>query len=119
MKNWNELTSLTKGKKIIVERVRLEESDIRIEGDFELPSLVQLSEEEQVFISAFLQTHGSIKEMEKLFGISYPTVKNRLNQISKKLDFVITNPPPSKNELLDRLENGEISVDDVLEGLNK
>lgn len=119
MKSWNELTALTKGVKIVIERVRLEESDIKIEGDFELPLLAQLNAEEQVFISAFLQAHGSIKEMEKLFGISYPTVKNRLNQISKKLNFVITNPPPSNSELLDKLESGEISVDEAVEGLQK
>lgn len=119
MSSWSELTSLTKGQEIVVERIRITHSGIRIEGEFELPSLAQLDASEQVFISAFIQTHGSIKEMEKLFGISYPTVKNRLNQISKKLNFVITNPPASKSDLLDKLENGEISVEKALEELSK
>ena len=46
--------------------------------------------------------------MEKLFGISYPSVKNRLNKISKQLEFVEVNPPAEKNEILDKLYKGEI-----------
>ena len=38
----------------------------------------------------FVQVHGSIKEMERIFGISYPTVKNRLDAIAKQLPLVET-----------------------------
>ena len=75
---WQELTQLTKGDQILVEKVRLVKKDIVIEGQFELPPLSRLAFEDQIFIIAFIRTHGSIKEMEELFGISYPTVKNRL-----------------------------------------
>lgn len=119
MSDWNDLTDLTRGSKIVVEKVRLEKSGIRIEGEFDLPTLIQLNSEEQVFVSAFIQAHGSIKEMEKLFNISYPTVKNRLNSISRKLGFVTSNPPPSKSEVLEKLERGELSVEETLERLRK
>jgi hypothetical protein len=63
---------------------------------------------------AFVRSHGSIKEMESLFGISYPTVKNRLSHISSRLDFVEINPPSSRTDVLSDLEKGEITVEDAL-----
>ena len=82
-KEWHELTRLTKGEAITIERVRLDSSDIAIEGKFELPPLARLSSEDQVFVMAFVRCHGSIKKMEEVFGISYPTVKNRIQRIAK------------------------------------
>jgi hypothetical protein len=55
--------------------------------------------------------------MERIFGISYPTVKGRLNRIAAGLDFVDTNPTPSRAEVLDRLRRGEISADDAVHEL--
>ncbi len=86
--DWQELTKLTQGQTIVVERVRLTEKDIAIEGRFELPQLARLSLEDQVFITAFVRSHGSIKEMEQVFGVSYPTIKSRLTRIARSLEFV-------------------------------
>lgn len=119
MNDWIELAKMTQGAKMVIERVRLKETGIKVEGEFELPSLAQLTAEEQVFISSFIQVHGSIKEMEKLFGISYPTVKNRLNQISKKLKFIVQAPVETKKEILDQLESGELSVEETLQRLQQ
>jgi hypothetical protein len=115
--DWQELTQLTQGQPIIVERVRLAEKDIVIEGRFELPQLARLNIEDQVFITAFVRCHGSIKEMEQVFGVSYPTIKSRLNRISQGLEFVETNPAPSRAEVLDRLKRGEISAQDAIREL--
>ncbi len=87
-KEWHELTKMTQGKPVTVERVRLVDSDIAIEGNFTLPPLANLSGEDQVFVMAFVRCHGSIKDMEEMFGISYPTVKNRINRVAKQLEFV-------------------------------
>jgi len=65
-------------------------------------------------VTAFVRSHGSIKEMEALFGISYPTVKNRLNAISARLPFVEVSPPSDNTEVLDRLDSGEITVEEAL-----
>ncbi len=117
--DWQELTRLTQGAPLTVEKVRLTGCDLAIEGSFELPPLARLMQEDQIFVTAFLRCHGSIKEMETLFGISYPTVKNRLNRIAALLEFVEINPPPSSLELLGRLEKGEIDVDETLKELEK
>ena len=115
--DWLELTRLTEGQPIVVERVRLTEKDIAIEGRFELPQLARLNMEDQVFIVAFLRSHGSIKEMEQTFGVSYPTIKSRLTRIANSLEFVETNPKPSRSEVLDRLQRGEISAQDAIKEL--
>jgi hypothetical protein len=116
-KDWQELTKISRGGPLLVERVRLLESDIALEGSFELPPLARLTLEDQIFITAFVRSHGSIKDMEELFGISYPTVKNRLNRISHMLEFVDINPPLPQSEILEQLERGELSVDEAVKKL--
>lgn len=115
--DWEELTGLTRGQAFVVERVRLRGSGVSIEGEFELPQLAQLSAEDHVFVTAFVRSHGSIKEMERIFGVSYPTIKARLNRIGQRLDFVETDPAPSGADVIDRLRHGEISVQDALREL--
>jgi hypothetical protein len=116
--DWQELTNLTRGQPFVVERVRLADSNVAIEGDFELPQLAQLNVEDQVFVTAFIRCHGSIKEMERIFGVSYPTIKSRLNRITQMLDFVDTDPVPPRADTIDRLRRGEISVQDALTELD-
>ena len=115
--DWNELTKITHGTDFAIEKIRLKDPNICLEGSFELPPLARLTMEDQTFVTAFLRCHGSIKEMEGLFGISYPTVKNRLNSISRQLEFVDVNPPPSRSEVLSQLERGEISVEEAVKRL--
>ncbi len=67
-----------------------------------------------MFVTAFVRNHGSIKRMEELFEISYPTVKNRLNRLAALLDASFTPPASQRIEALDRLSRGEISVDEAL-----
>ena len=122
MADWKDLTGLTGTARMVVERVRLPETGIALEGAFELPPLAQLPFEDQVFVAAFVRSHGSIKEMERLFGVSYPTIKNRLNRISALLDpglAVETAPAPGRREILDQLERGEITPQQAVEALKR
>ncbi len=116
---WQILTRLTQGAPILVERVFLPGRDISIEGRFEPPPLACLSAEDQVFVAAFVRCHGSIKQMEKYFGVSYPTIKNRLNRIGEALSFVAIEQEetPAPSDVLTLLEQGEITVAEALEGL--
>ena len=115
--DWQELLRIAQGAPLIVERVRIPDKQIAIEGAFTLPELARLSLEDQVFIVAFLRSHGSIKEMEQTFGVSYPTIKARLNRISSQLEFVDTNPSPSRAEVLERLKNGELTAEEAIRAL--
>ena len=117
--DWQELTRLTQGKPIVVERVRLDDKKIAIEGEFELPPLARLTLEDQVFVMAFVRCEGTIKEMEKTFGVSYPTIKNRLGRIGKQLEFVETVVSSPRNEILASLERGDITAQEAIERLEK
>src|SRR5262245_9593313 len=116
--DWQVLTKLTGSAPFVVERIRMKETGVAIEGAFEPPPLAQLASEDQVFVAAFVRCHGSIRDMEKLFGVSYPTIKNRLNRIGAALPFAeVDVPPPSRanaSELIGRLERGEMSARDVI-----
>jgi len=89
---------------------------LKLDGDFEVSALGRLSEEDQVFVVAFLRHHGSIRQMERILGISYPTVKNRLRAIVSRLDEAFSVPTPN-SLVLDQLSRGEITVDEALERL--
>jgi hypothetical protein len=119
--DWKDLTRLSVGGRLVVERVRLPEQGIAVEGAFELPALAQLSTDDQVFVAAFVRSHGSIKEMERLFGVSYPTIKSRLNRLAQSLnpELAVESAPPARSEILDRLERGEITPQEAVEALRK
>ena len=133
MSDWHELTRMTQGESIIIERIQIPSRRMTIEGHFDLPPLARLSTEDQVFVAAFVRAHGSIKEMERLFGTSYPSIKNRLNRISGQLGFLSVHvpetTPDTENEtreglespktILDRLQRGEISASEAVERLRK
>ena len=99
-----------------IRRLVCPQGHVTMEGEFEVPALARLSVEEQLFVTAFVRCHGSIKRMEELFEISYPTVKNRLNAIAGKLDRAL-DAPSSKLEVLERLERGEVTLDEALSEL--
>ena len=126
--DWKQLTEITAGAPFVVERVRLQSSGIAIEGAFELPLLAQLPVEDQLFIVAFVRSHGSIKEMERLFGVSYPTIKSRLNRLGEQLEPAVAveevtsssgQEDTERQAVLDKLERGEIDVKQALKELGR
>src|SRR5947209_16835879 len=127
-KDWQVLSKLGAGSTVEILRARLVEPDVVVEGPFELPPLARLSGEDQTFVAAFVRCHGSIKQMEQLFGVSYPTIKNRLNRIGALLPFVEIEPAlesavepdrSATSDLISRLERGELNVDEVVRQLQK
>ena len=116
--DWHELTDLTGDRRFLVTEVRTN-TGISIQGEFELPPLARLRYEDQVFVSEFVRNHGSIKDMEKAFGISYPTVKNRLNRIIDQLQLVEVAASPAGEDALGLLERGEISAGEAAERLRR
>lgn len=104
-----------------ITKVVCDTCDIQLEAEFELPSLSLLSEDDQEFVVAFLHFHGSIKQTGEQLGISYPTVKSRLTAIADKLPRTSNThslPATPANDVLARLEEGDISVDEALDLLD-
>lgn len=114
---WHKLTDLTGEKEYIITSIKIKDDDISIKGEFELPPMARLSYEDQVFVGEFIRSHGSIKHMEKAFGISYPTVKNRLNRIAQHLQLVEIQTASIRQEVLVKLESGQITAKEALERL--
>jgi hypothetical protein len=118
--DWQALTRLTGGESFVVERVRMEDSGIAIEGAVSPPPLARLTAEDQVFVAAFVRSHGSIKAMEQMFGVSYPTIKSRISRIAAALDFVDTSTPaPDRPDVIGRLERGEITAEAAIAALER
>jgi len=115
IKDWQDLTRMIGNEDILIEKVSIPKKGITISGTFDLPPLAKLPMEDQVFVAAFVRCHGSIKQMENLFGISYPTVKNRLNRVGKKLGFLDIKPAEDVSEILTQLEKGELKVNEAIE----
>jgi len=89
-----------------------------IENEFELSKFASLSKEQLHFVEVFLICRGNIKEVEKELGISYPTVRGKLNEIASSLGY----EQRKKNEVDEKkivmmLERGEISADEALKML--
>jgi hypothetical protein len=121
--SWQSLMNYVADQSFRIERVKISDSDIAIEGDFNPPPLACLSVDDQLFAASFIASHGSIKKMEALFGISYPTVKNRLNRIASRLDVPRVEVDGSEDrkhrkEILEKLDQGDISFNEAMEELS-
>ena len=87
-----------------------------IEGKFELCKFCKLTNEEKSFIEIFIKSRGNIKEIEKEMGISYPTVRNKLENVIEALGYSpkYSEPDVNKKEVLEKLSSGEITSDEAI-----
>jgi hypothetical protein len=97
-----------------IARMACPNCSMAMEGDFEISPLGRLSADDQAFVIAFVRHHGSLKKMEAIFDISYPTVKNRLNAIAASLDKNFQAPSPNLY-VLEQLSRGELTVEEALQ----
>jgi hypothetical protein len=85
-----------------------------IENEFELSKFATLGQEQLFFIEIFLKNRGNIKEVEKELGVSYPTVRGKLNEIVSALGFTEKKSDVDDKKVIDMLEKGEITPDEAL-----
>ena len=69
------------GAQLVVERLVCPECGTSVQGSYSLPVLCGLSRSDQEFVVEFVKASGSLKEMARLLGVSYPTVRSRLDEI--------------------------------------
>lgn len=77
-----------------------EQCQTEIQGEYELPTLARLSTDDQSFIIEFMKASGSLKEMAKLLRLSYPTVRNRLDEIIERIKFAEKSKKDDREEKL-------------------
>lgn len=101
---------------LTVARLKCDSCDTVIENNFRLSKFDYLSEEELFFTETFLRCRGNIKEVEKELGISYPTVRSKLDAVIKKLgyDAGADDRTAKHEEILKALENGNITAEQAI-----
>lgn len=91
-----------------------------IEGQFTLCKFCKLKDEEKFFIEVFIKNRGNIKEIEKELGISYPTVRNKLESVIESLGYNPKyTPKVDKKSILNKLSSGEISAEEAVKLLKE
>ncbi|HIJ65595.1 MAG TPA: DUF2089 family protein [Candidatus Hydrogenedentes bacterium] len=73
------------GATLLVKRLACRQCETLVEGRFDLPLLARLEPEEQAFLLNLLETSGSLKGLARTYGVSYPTVRNRLDALREKV----------------------------------
>lgn len=101
---------------LTVVRLKCDSCDTVIENNFRLSKFDYLSDEELYFTETFIRCRGNIKEVEKELGISYPTVRSKLDAVIKRLGYEAGPDEQSvkREEVLKALENGEITAEQAI-----
>ncbi|MFC1524892.1 DUF2089 domain-containing protein [Planctomycetota bacterium] len=104
---------------LVVTELACKKCATSIKGEFFLPGLAALSPEGELFLKVFLESRGSIKEMEKRLNISYPTVRAKIEQLLQNLGLGQTPPAPGQQRLsiLEKLNKGQIKINEALKNL--
>ncbi len=91
-----------------------------IRGKFEQDKFSRLTPDQLKFVEVFIRSRGNIKEVEREMGISYPTVRNKLDEVIAALGYRVEDSPDDekaekRKEILDSLEQGEIDSGKAVE----
>lgn len=106
--------------KLFISKLKCSKCSTVIENDFEMSKFEYLSSEQLKFIEVFLKNRGNIKDVEKELGISYPTVRAKLDEVITSLGYKITKEPAvDKKKIVDMLEKGDITPDQAIKMLNE
>ena len=98
------------GDKMVITSYRCNSCYTEVSGEFEIDKFQRLDDEDKEFIELFLQKRGSIKDVGEEIGISYPTVRNRIDRIVGKLGGTV-DKKAGRIDILNMLDNGEITAE--------
>jgi hypothetical protein len=98
------------GGTLRISKLTCGDCELALEGEFATPRLYRLDAEEQHFVELFVLASGSLKEMTRLLGVSYPTVRNRLDRLIERLTLEQARDAAYKQQILDDIEDGHVHV---------
>ena len=98
-------------------KLRCTACQMTMEGKLPYSKLALLSAEQQQFVEAFLVARGNIKEVERELGISYPTVRKRLDDVAQALGHAPAARRRDQEEILDAIERGELTPREGIDAL--
>ena len=113
------------GERMLVTKLRCSHCGTELSGEFAPCRFCRLEEKHLQFVETFLRCRGSIKEVERALGVSYPTVKNMLDAaltalgLDEKPELRALREKEERAEILQRLSDGEFDVDTAIEALHQ
>ena len=105
-----------------VTRLTCEGCGASLEGNFPLNRFARLTAAQQEFVEVFIAARGNIKEVERTLGVSYPTVRSRLDEVIAALGYPVQRPAggrAERKEILEALDRGEITAEEALAKLKE
>jgi len=103
------------GRKMDVVTLKCPACGTTVSGRFELDELFELTSEQMNFVKVFLKHRGNLSEVQKELGISYPTARNKLNEIVRALGYDdVEDEMTDEREILEKLKNGQISANEAI-----
>ena len=111
---------------LAVTRLRCRSCGTTLEGDFSVGRFARLDRDQLALLESFLRSRGNLREMERELGISYPTVRSRVEALVRSLGFgprtdqddgVAGEPAQSREEVLERLARREISAEEAAQAI--
>ena len=110
---YSEIFKLLPGP-VVIERVKCSVTNVSVEGEFEPPLLLQLNSEQQRLVELLVIHGGNLKKVAEDVGLSYPTLKLRLDELSRLFKEKSDIKSQARNEVLSRLDSGEITADQAI-----
>ena len=116
------------GEKLSITKLGCPKCHTSLEGDFEPCEFCRLPAEDLEFAKVFIKCRGIIKDVEKELGVSYPTVRGKLDSVIRNLGFEVSVKEAArdldllkeaKNEILEQLSRGEITPKEATEKIKK
>ena len=100
-----------------ISQLKCPECGTVVEGSFELDSFARLTPEQRSFCLLFIRCRGSLKDVGAELGISYPTARNRLDDLVSAMGFEEEKKPDFRMQVLEELSQGKITTEEALEKL--
>lgn len=113
------------GEKMDVVELHCPNCDTSLEGHFQTCKFCNLTNEQKSFIEIFIKSRGNIKEVERELGISYPTVRGRLEAVIEALGYRVepsreeVETSSKRREILDALSRGELTSEEAVKRLKQ
>ncbi len=105
------------GQEFKIVKVKCENCGTQVEGAFSISRLGNLSTEHREFIEVFIRCRGNIKDVERELGISYPTVRRRLDNVIRALGFRTEEPTERRKDILKALDEKKMTPEEAVEAL--
>ncbi len=102
-----------------VARLTCSSCTVQLNGRFELPELLRLGREDLEFVLDFVRCSGSLKDLCQLRGLSYPTIRNRLNDVVSKLSADKETLETKRRKILNAIAEGTLTVKEATQKLKE